>query len=354
MADAHDMVKVILKHCRHQITCLRRARRVLLNLVYGLIGCGMPMIGFAHDGVVNFVPNWEDDWHFRGRNGQCELHAHIRDAGEVRFTARSRQRLAFEFQAHRDLFSHEPEPTVVSAGARSPQQNARSMIDVVRITPPWHPQPEPARHALGQAMHVAGGGAIARTNLAQQMLWALRSGYYLELHDSAAFDQHTDIRVMVPAQSIQPALERFLRCAQTSVSVAWDEVSRTRVTYPVDRHVVRQRFESRLQDVVRYALIDPDVRKIYVDGHADASGEQRHNTMLSKRRADGVAAFVRRALHELATDAQSKQRAAALQVVVRYHGARYPAAKNTTTQGKARNRRTTVRLERVGEVLAAR
>ena len=352
MADAHDMSR--LKRIRHNVRRLaNKLPFVLLSAsccVY--VGLGSNVV-HAHDSTILFNPDWEDDWHYRNRAGQCELHAHIRHAGEVRFTASARQRLAFEYQAHRDLFAGQSVSTRSQPGAQTASA-ASPAIEVVRVTPPWHPEPEPRQHALGDALHVSGGGAIARLDLAQKMLWALRSGYYLELRNPAWFDGSARVQVLVPAQAIQPALEKFLRCAQSAVSVAWNDVSRTRVTYPVDRHALDARFETRLLDVLRYALLDPDVRKIYVDGHADASGERGHNVMLSKRRAEVVADFLRRSLAELAADDQTRGREHLPEVVVRFHGSRYPAAKNTTAQGKARNRRTTVRLERMGEVLAAR
>ena len=66
------------------------------------------------------------------------------------------------------------------------------------------------------------------------------------------------------------------------------------------------------------------------------------NRKLAKARASEVAAYLR-------AQGLNDQ-----QVVIRFHGAAYPVADNNSAQGRAENRRTTVRLERLSaEQLAA-
>ena len=199
---------------------------------------------------------------------------------------------------------------------------------------------------LGTALHVRGGGAVASETLATRMLWALRSGYLVEVSSRAWYADAAAVSVVLHPTHLHPALERFLTCAHTDVSVAWGDVSRTRVSYGVDAFALEDAARERLRAVVRYAQSDPEVSRIYVDGHTDASGERRHNVRLSKRRAEAVAGFLRTEVDAAGTEHP-------IDVVVRYHGARYPIASNDSAAGKAQNRRTTVRLERAGETRTA-
>jgi len=70
------------------------------------------------------------------------------------------------------------------------------------------------------------------------------------------------------------------------------------------------------------------------NGHTDASATERKNQPLSKRRAESVAAFLR------------SQGVPKELLIVRYHGGPYSVANNHAPAGRARNRRTTVRLAR--------
>ena len=276
---------------------------------------------------LSFVPSWEGRWQASAKGDVCTLSTTVAEYGEVRFVGGTRRALSFELQAHRDLFAGED-------------------VAVSVVAPGWHPL-APHREVLGSAVHVRGGGAVASTTLAQRMLWSLRSGLRVEVGSPAWFADGLGVRVIVPPTYLHPALESFLECAQTDVSVAWGDVSRTRVMYSVDAHALADAARERLRAVARYALSDLQVRKIYVDGHTDASGAERHNARLSRRRAETVAGFLREAIAAVGEDGRK------IDVVVRYHGARYPIAANDDAVGRAQNRRTTVRLARVGETRTA-
>ena len=98
---------------------------------------------------------------------------------------------------------------------------------------------------------------------------------------------------------------------------------------------------ERLETVAAYVSADSSVSQVFVDGHTDAIGSQPDNYRLSKRRADQVARF----LEDCGVRPDL--------LTVRYHGAAYPVGDNETGAGRARNRRTTVRLERQWPKLAA-
>jgi len=71
-----------------------------------------------------------------------------------------------------------------------------------------------------------------------------------------------------------------------------------------------------------------------VDGYTDATGSDAHNQALSKRRADAVAGYLRE--HGLKADA----------FAATGHGETNPAASNDTVEGRARNRRVEISLQK--------
>ena len=88
-----------------------------------------------------------------------------------------------------------------------------------------------------------------------------------------------------------------------------------------------------LKDLVRYISLDSRVSKVLVDGHTDNTGSPLSNRLLSKERADDVAAR----LIEFGLPKDMLE--------VRAHGQRYPIIKNSE-QGASSNRRVLVRLFR--------
>ncbi|MBR8235684.1 OmpA family protein [Burkholderia sp. AU42008] len=79
---------------------------------------------------------------------------------------------------------------------------------------------------------------------------------------------------------------------------------------------------------------DRHFSRVEVDGYTDATGSDAHNQALSKRRADAVAGYLRD--HGLKADA----------FAAAGHGEASPAASNDTAEGRARNRRVEISLQK--------
>lgn len=282
-----------------------------LVLAVVLLGSGID----AHaDEQISYQPNIQASWQHLAKKDVCSLVLSLADYGEARFIADASMLPAFELQAFKDL--HAPGP-----------------VNVAKYAPPWHPD-APLREELGVLSHIEGGGAVARGKLASTMLFALREGMHVELTAPAWFDPRSEVLLDLPAKDLNPALGAFMRCAQTDIKVSWQEMSRTRIGYKVDQHELDDAGRARLRSLASYVMEQPDPVSIFVDGHTDASGVKQNNLRLAKHRAEAVAQYLR-------TCGLTSE-----QIVVRYHGAAYPVADNGTTAGKAKNRRTTVRLSR--------
>ncbi|MEM7002562.1 MAG: OmpA family protein [Pseudomonadota bacterium] len=273
-------------------------------------------------GVALQIPaaaqKFQSDWDHRWQTltePSCTLQLPVAEYGLASFSGRGDQALNFTLQSRRDL--------------------QQVPLSVLRHAPPWHPQPEAQATAVGGLQHVPGAGVTVTGAVAEGMLWALRDGYDLEIKSPArALPYPVSLRLR--SLGFGPALDAFLDCARSPVQVSWLSMSRTRVSFATDSAKLSAEDQLRLTTVINYVQADPSISHVYVDGHTDASGVEKNNVRLSKRRAEAVAKVLQTALTDRV-------------VVVRYHGQRYPVADNVSSAGKAQNRRTTIRLSREPE-----
>ncbi len=282
--------------------------------------------------AAEFAGSTDAAWSFSEADGACILEHQVRDFGTARFTGVPGSALRFELLTHRDLFAAGP-------------------VAVHRVAPPWH-RKYPDRTLLAPAPHVAGTGLLVADPLATRLLMELYAGYEAHLqHDSWYSSSGAErnaqpaggpfgkpfgepVAVRIGSVKFRAGYEIFARCFRGGAAYGWTALERTRIEYPTAEAVLTPADEERLRSVADYVSGDPKVARIYIDGHTDDIGGERDNLGLSRRRAEGVRDF-------LASCGVPESR-----LVVRYHGARYPVAGNESKQQRARNRRTTVRLER--------
>ncbi|PIC01757.1 OmpA family protein [Caulobacter sp. X] len=104
------------------------------------------------------------------------------------------------------------------------------------------------------------------------------------------------------------------------------------VTFAVDRSDVQPQFTRVLDDVARTLNAYPQTT-IDVVGHADSSGPDDYNQVLSERRASAVAGYL-----------TNEGRVMPDRVFVAGMGERQPIADNSTAAGRAQNRRVEIVL----------
>lgn len=88
---------------------------------------------------------------------------------------------------------------------------------------------------------------------------------------------------------------------------------------------------NTLNGVARILVEYPDTA-LQIDGHTDSSGNDTKNQTLSEQRADSVRTYL------------IKQKVAAGRVHARGYGERYPVCDNSTSQGRACNRRVEITI----------
>ncbi|MEM7098107.1 MAG: OmpA family protein [Pseudomonadota bacterium] len=262
---------------------------------------------------MTFGTSWDARWHFSSHEGHCEMSRPIQDYGVARFVASAPHAVSFELQANKDLF-------------------APSGVKVNQTAPAWHSNSPSS--PLGQVLHIPGGGFIADGSLARSMFWALKDGDLVTMSGSSRFDRSKGVEIQLSSIGFGELVEDFLSCAATMVRVSWQQLSRTRVMFETNEHALSNDGRRHLDAIAQYLEHETGIKRLYVDGHADASGQERANHALSKRRARSVMDY-------LVSKGVNKER-----IVMRYHGERYPVADNADITGRAKNRRTTVRLEK--------
>lgn len=146
------------------------------------------------------------------------------------------------------------------------------------------------------------------------------------------------IRVYLNSINFLSVYDGYLDCIAGLLPVNFRQVERTRVHFESDKANLTDDDKKALDRVVLYVNADSSVTAIYIDGHTDSTGRRIYNRRLSKERAEAVRLYLSR--KGLPEDV----------IRTRYHGERYPVAKNNSHKNKAKNRRTTVRLVR-GESL---
>ncbi len=115
------------------------------------------------------------------------------------------------------------------------------------------------------------------------------------------------------------------------------------VTFAVDSTEISPSFRATLDQVAQSMIRYPN-SLVDVMGHTDSTGSDAYNLDLARRRAEAVANY-------LVMRGVARARIATIG-----YGEQYPIADNSTTQGRAQNRRVEIRITPISqeEVSAAR
>jgi outer membrane protein OmpA-like peptidoglycan-associated protein len=174
---------------------------------------------------------------------------------------------------------------------------------------------------------------IVESKRARHMIDGLMDGMKPTFTRKAWFSDEA-MRVSLNSINFNKAYQGFRSCEASLLPVNFRQVERTKVLFEVDKARLLARDINILDNLITYVKADSTVTSIFVDGYTDSSGRKIYNRKLSKKRAEVVTKYL--------MDAGLDQTI----IQTRYHGERYPIAENNSTTNKAKNRRTTVRLEK--------
>ncbi len=176
-------------------------------------------------------------------------------------------------------------------------------------------------------------------SLTEKMLSKLNEGKEVQIVRPTWYgDESSNAKLAMSSIGFRKAYDRYLSCLTGLIPRNFDQLKRTALLFPGGEvEALPSTITRQLDYILTLVKHDSDIKQFYIDGHTDSIGDRVENLELSKVRAELVGDYlIRRGVPED-------------WVRVRWHGERYPVASNASAGGRAKNRRVTVRLEKVRE-----
>lgn len=256
----------------------------------------------------------ESVWKVKGTELECGLTQEIPEFGSGVFSKKAGEKLAFYLKP----FNNPLQPGVAVLAAEGPV---------------WKPQQETQPIA---EVEVTDDNLPVQVGFphAQRMLSILKSGLMPTIvtrTDLAAYD---GVKVEISSVNFQQAYQDYVDCLTRLLPVNFEQIARSAIFFNTNKSALSEEVREQLDLIARYIKADKRVRRVFIDGHTDDRGDKKINHNLSKRRAEIVAGYFKKA------GVNDKL------LISRYHADKYPALKNESDENRARNRRVTIRLER--------
>lgn len=157
------------------------------------------------------------------------------------------------------------------------------------------------------------------------LLQQLHLGYWLQFNLQTG---QSSILLTLSSIEGRQSVNAFRQCVARMAPMLWLQARDTQLEMAKGQRVLSPTQRQQIKDLVHYLQFDPAVKRVLIDGHADDTGEPLADRLLSRERADDLAAY----FLELGVSASKLE--------VRAHGNRYPVAANQP------NRRIVIRLVR--------
>lgn len=287
---------------------MRQSYLILLGLLAGL-PLGLP----AH--AVSFQTRLEQaEWKVEGDQFECRLSQPISHFGSGEFVRRAGEQVTFRLKA-RERWLGAGSATLLAAAA--PWQPGRGDINlgVVRVGS----GEVPFNSSQEQGARLLTGLLEGRSPLVRHR--ALNGGDALEVR-------------LLPVKFRQ-AYDDYLACTAKLLPVNFEQIRQAQIGFPGGGIELDATARAKLDIVLDFVKADPTINSFQIDGHADNSGNRLTNRDLSRRRALAVQQYL------MAGGIPAGQ------ITLRFHGERYPLLPNNSEANRAKNRRATLRLERV-------
>lgn len=170
------------------------------------------------------------------------------------------------------------------------------------------------------------------TSQVLSLLGQLEQG--MQLVFSAVEERDAQVfRVFVSPRNFGPAYKRYRNCVSQLIPYSFQQMARITLYYQKDAAELSATSKNQLDKVARYSQADKQVLGVIVDAHSDARDSAEQSQAASELQANLVTQYL--VGKGLPMDI----------ITSRWHGDKYPAASNGDEQGRAKNRRVTLRLE---------
>lgn len=269
--------------------------------------------------AISFQTRLEQvEWKVEGDRFECRLSQPISHFGSGEFVRRAGEQVVFRLTS-RERWLGGGSARLLAAAA--PWQPGRSDINlgVVRVA-----QGEVPFNSSQEQ------GARLLTGLLEGRSPVVR-------HRTASGGDELEVRLL-PVK-FRPAYEEYLACTAGLLPVNFDQIRQVQIGFPGGGIDLNDKARAELDVILDYLRADPSVNSFQLDGHADNSGNRLTNRDLSRRRALAVQEYL------VAGGVPAEQ------IDVRFHGERYPLVPNNNAANRAKNRRVTLRLDRLPEAM---
>ena len=265
----------------------------------------------------------ESGWQSNSTVFECSLVHDVPYYGTAVFRTRAGESSVFYLNALSSRFQAGEAQLV----ARSPIWRGKSSVDLgdVPIKRGHRPMWLPSRNA-------------------ERMLNELFKGMEIEIVKDAWYEdvKNPPARLSISNIGFRKEYQKYQLCLAGLLPQNFDQMRRTALYFepnvPESSDDLNPQIVRKLDNILKLVKHDNSIRLFYVDGHTSSPGDRAYNLELSKRRA------------ELVRDYLTRRGIPADWIKLRWHGERYPVASNATAAGRAKNRRVTIRLERVEDI----
>jgi len=158
-------------------------------------------------------------------------------------------------------------------------------------------------------------------------------GFSVELSQYQARAKNDSVTIS-PVR-FREAYRNFQTCMTSLLPKNFEQISHSKIQFALGQDMLTETDRRTLRDIARYTQADAEVNAVYVDGYTDDVGKRADNLELSRKRAEQVALYL------------IQQGVNPDIVALRYHGDFYPLAANNSAVNRAKNRRVTVRLDKI-------
>lgn len=252
------------------------------------------------------------EWKVEGDQFECRLSQPIADFGSGEFVRRAGEQATFRVKMN-ERWMGTGSATLLAAAA------------------PW----QPGRGDINLGALSVGSGLVPFNSSQEQagrLLTGLMEGRSpLVRHRTLQGGDSLEVRLL-PVKFNQ-AYNDYLKCTAGLLPVNFDQIRQTQLDFPSGA-TLEPLAQAKLDIILDFIKADPSVNRIQLDGHSDNSGNRLSNRDLSRRRALAVEEYLK------------ANGIPAEQIVVRFHGERYPLVPNNSEANRAKNRRVTMTLSR--------
>lgn len=297
------------------------AQKFHTRCTFGKVAATFWVLWLAVSSVVAQAVDFEADigesiWESNSSIFECRLEHRIPFFGRAVFFQRAGELQRFQMESETPRL-----------------QSGQALLE--SITPMW--KSESATRDLGYVDVVRGGRPVRLgAQLSQRLLAELHEGMQVTFTRRPWYGGEESARVIMSSVNFRPGYLDYLECLQHLLPVNFSQIERSAIYFGSSNEALLPTEVAKIDNIGTFFKADPSISAFYVDGHTDSVGARQENFELSRERAEMIMKFlVSRGIPEE-------------RIITRWHGERYPVASNQTREGRAQNRRVTIRLVRGG------